>query len=214
MACTNSIFVFSVLHVCYLLFLFFVLPGTNWYWANYASRFSTCAVQRLSNVSARTHVTTWPSSLSGLIIQTTSRKLDPVLSVVVFPDNSKWSFRTFVQRPMQHSTPPDDIHTKNCNCSGLHFFSDASVFETITENWCMKFLKRLSNWRKLEEKEFHAAQMLCYYLTFARQLVVQQPFLSVISLLPNVNNAVKVPLKRAEVHQKSWRQFWPSSTTP
>ena len=45
--------------------------------------------------------------------------------------------------------------------------------------------------------------MLCYCLTFARQLVVQQPFLSVISLLPNVNNAVKVPLKRAEVHQKS-----------
>ena len=45
--------------------------------------------------------------------------------------------------------------------------------------------------------------MLCYYLTFARQLVVQQPFLSVISLLPNVNHAVKVPLKRAEVHQKS-----------
>ena len=151
MACTNSIFVFSVLHVCYLLFLFFVLPGTNWYWANYASRFSTCAVQRLSNVSARTHVTTWPSSLSGLIIQTTSRKLDPVLSVVVFPDNSKWSFRTFVQRPMQHSTPPDDIH-KKLQLQWPSFFSDASVFETITENWCMKFLKGLSNWRKLKGK--------------------------------------------------------------
>ena len=148
MACTNSIFVFSV-HVCYLLFLCFVLPGTNWYWANYASRFSTCAVQRLSNVSARTHVTTWPSSLSGLIIQTTSRKLDPVLSVVVFPDNSKWSFRTFVQRPMQHSTPPDDIHTKNCNCSGLHFFSDASVFETINGAWNFSNVWAIEeNWRK------------------------------------------------------------------
>lgn len=79
----------------YICFLLVFLSGTNWYWANYASRFSTCAVQRLSNVSARTHVTTWPSSLSGLIIQTTSRRPDPVSSVVVFPDNSKWSSSYF-----------------------------------------------------------------------------------------------------------------------
>ena len=94
--CEKSVYISIQCTGCrYICFLLVFLSGTNWYWANYASRFSTCAVQRLSNVSAKTHVTTWPSSLSGLIIQTTSRRPDPVSSVVVFPDNSKWSSSYF-----------------------------------------------------------------------------------------------------------------------
>ena len=123
-------------------YVYFLFSGTDWYWANYASRFSTCAVQKLSVAMARILATTWPSLLSGLTIQTTNLKLDPVSSVVASPDNNKYPHSEdrciWKMTTAQILRQSSKAKKENCNSAvGLFLSSkapsNASVFALITQ---------------------------------------------------------------------------------